>query len=100
MSFGLSGSKTNPSLFIYKRDKVVLYLLVYVDDIIVTGNHPAAIDSAINSVINNLSSELALKDMGDLDYFLRLEIVRRDHDILLSQRKYLLDVIERVGLWC
>ncbi|KAK9062643.1 hypothetical protein SSX86_019831 [Deinandra increscens subsp. villosa] len=91
---GFTGSKTDPSLFIYHRQATVLYLLVYVDDIILTGNNTAA----INFVISQLSSELSLKDMGDLDYFLGLEIIKRDKDILLSQQKYILDILDRAGL--
>ncbi|KAJ0500301.1 putative RNA-directed DNA polymerase [Helianthus annuus] len=91
---GFTGSTTDPSLFIYKYGTTVLYLLVYVDDIIVTGNNAAA----IQHVISALSSTLALKDMGDLDYFLGLEIIRRGKDIILSQHKYLLELLDRSGL--
>ncbi|KAJ0483795.1 putative RNA-directed DNA polymerase [Helianthus annuus] len=93
-SFGFMGSKTDPSLFILKRNGLLLYVLVYVDDIIVTGNHP----QAINDVIAKLSSAFAVKDLGTLHYFLGIEIVPHGKNIILSQRKYISELITKVGL--
>nr|GEW38971.1 reverse transcriptase domain-containing protein [Tanacetum cinerariifolium] len=70
---GFKGSKTNTSLFIYSRRDTLLYILVYVDDIIVT-------------------------DLGPLNYFLGIEIVLHVSDILLSQKKYILELLQSAGL--
>ena len=47
-----------------------MYILIYVDDIIVTSSS----DQAITALLHHLSSEFALKDLGDLHYFLGIEV--------------------------
>ncbi|GKD60170.1 putative RNA-directed DNA polymerase [Tanacetum coccineum] len=91
---GFKGSKTDPSLFIYSRGHTLLYILVYVDDIIVTGNNKGTIDN----IISQLGSAFALKDLGPLNYFLGIEIVPHVSDILLSQKKYILELLQSAGL--
>ncbi|GJZ02295.1 putative RNA-directed DNA polymerase [Tanacetum coccineum] len=91
---GFKGSKTDPSLFIYSRGDTLLYILVYVDDIIVTGNNKGTIDN----IICQLGSAFALKDLGPLNYFLGIEIVPHVSGILLSQKKYILELLQSVGL--
>ncbi|GJX05812.1 putative RNA-directed DNA polymerase [Tanacetum coccineum] len=90
---GFKGSKTDPSLFIYSRGDTLLYILVYVDDIIVTGNNRGTIDN----MICQLGSAFALKDLGSLNYFLGIEIVPHV-SILLSQKKYILKLLQSDGL--
>jgi Reverse transcriptase (RNA-dependent DNA polymerase) len=58
--------KSDNSLFIYHSSHTVLYLLVYVDDIILTGNDQAGIITLLNS----LNSQFSIKDLGNLHYFL------------------------------
>ncbi|GJZ64305.1 putative RNA-directed DNA polymerase [Tanacetum coccineum] len=87
---GFKGSKTDPSLFIYSRGDTLLYILVYVDDIIVTGNNKGTIDN----IICQLGSAFALKDLGPLNYFLGIEIVPHVSGILLSQKKYILELLQ------
>ncbi|BBH02799.1 transposable element gene, partial [Prunus dulcis] len=65
---------------------IIIYVLTYVDDIIITGNNGAAIDN----VISTLSLQLALKDLGKLHYFLGIEVIPQSRGLLLSQRKYIL----------
>nr|GEV62103.1 integrase, catalytic core [Tanacetum cinerariifolium] len=92
---GFKGSKTDPSLFIYSRGHTLLYILVYVDDIIVIGNNKGTIDN----IICQLGYDFALKDLGPLSYFLGIEIVPHVSDILLFQKKYILKLLQRVGLF-
>ncbi|GKB00183.1 putative RNA-directed DNA polymerase [Tanacetum coccineum] len=94
IDLGFKGSKTDPSLFIYSRGDTLLYILVYVDDIIVTGNNKGTIDN----IICQLRSAFALKDLGSLNYFLGIEIVPHVSGILLSQKKYILELLQSVGL--
>ena len=91
---GFKGSKTDPSLFIYSRGQTLLYILVYVDDIIVTGNDRGTIDN----IIFQLGSAFALKDLGPLNYFLGIEIVPHGFGIMLSQKKYILELLQKAGL--
>lgn len=94
ISLGFQGSKTDPSLFIYSAHGTLLYMLVYVDDIILTGNNNKAIDH----IVHSLSRSFAVKDMGPLSYFLGIEVARRESDIILSQRKYINELLVRANL--
>ncbi|GJX01308.1 retrovirus-related pol polyprotein from transposon TNT 1-94 [Tanacetum coccineum] len=89
------GSKMDPSLFIYSRGHTLLYILVYVDDIIVTGNNKGTIDN----IISQLGSAFALKDLGPLNYFFGIEIVPHVSGILLSQKKYILELLQSAGVF-
>ncbi|KAD3067125.1 hypothetical protein E3N88_35005 [Mikania micrantha] len=91
---GFHGSKTDPSLFILNSRGTILYVLVYVDDIIITGNNNQAVDH----IIQSLSSSFAVKDLGSLHYFLGIEVIRHGLDLILSQKKYIWDTLQRSGL--
>ncbi|XP_021829321.1 uncharacterized protein LOC110769611, partial [Prunus avium] len=56
------GSKVDSSLFIFNDMSIIIYVLIYVDDIIITGNNGAA----IANVISTLSLQFALKDLNFL----------------------------------
>ncbi|KAD1423641.1 hypothetical protein E3N88_42846 [Mikania micrantha] len=84
-------SKTDPSLFIYSRHGTLLYMLVYVDDIILTGNN----NQAIKKVAPSPSRSFAIQGMGALSYFLGIEIIRIGLDMILSQQKYIKDLLIR-----
>lgn len=62
----------------------MVYLLVYVDDIILTGNNSCF----LNVLIKQLSKAFKLKDLGDLHYFLGLQITRTTKGLFLHQAKY------------
>ncbi|XP_021824947.1 uncharacterized protein LOC110765996 [Prunus avium] len=76
------------------RRSIIIYVLIYVDDIIITGNNGAA----INNVISTISLQFALKDLGKLHYFLGIEVIPQSGGLLLSQRKYILDLLKRSDL--
>ncbi|XP_021991778.2 uncharacterized mitochondrial protein AtMg00810-like [Helianthus annuus] len=71
-----------------------MYLLVYVDDLILTGNQP----SALASFINCLHNEFAIKDLGKLNYFLGLEGTYTKNGLFLNQSKYTLDILTRAKM--
>ncbi|KAG8503841.1 hypothetical protein CXB51_001949 [Gossypium anomalum] len=69
-----------------------LYVLVYVDDIVITGNS----SDEINCFVQQLHNEFALKDMGELHYFLGIEVSRTSSGGLhLSQHKYIRELLDR-----
>ncbi|KAJ0824902.1 putative RNA-directed DNA polymerase [Helianthus annuus] len=72
-----------------------MYLLVYVDDLILTGNN----DSDINTFISHLNHEFAIKDLGALNYFLGLEVAYTDKGLFLTQAKYAQDILHRADLY-
>jgi hypothetical protein len=73
---------------------VTIYVLVYVDDIIVTNSSPPTIDA----LLTDLRSEFALKDHGSLHYFLGIEVKPMAYGILLSQDNYAADILRHVGM--
>jgi hypothetical protein len=71
-----------------------MFLLVYVDDIIATSSSPAAIDA----LLQDLKSEFALKDLGNLHYFLRIQVKKQGSGIVLSQEKYAQNLLGKSGM--
>jgi hypothetical protein len=69
-------------------------MLVYVDDIIVASPSQAAIDA----MFNDLRSDFALKDLGQLHYFLGIEVQKVKDGIHLAQTKYASNILRRVGM--
>jgi len=73
---------------------VHIFLLVYVDDIIVTGNNL----SVINDLILSLQADFKLKDLGTLSYFLGVHLHRNHQHLHLSQSKYIVDLLRRIRM--
>jgi histone deacetylase 1/2 len=69
-------------------------MLIYVDDIIVVSSS----QEATTTLLNDLRSDFALKDLGDLHYFLGIEVKKDGSDILLTQEKYAMELLSRVGM--
>ncbi|GKA97514.1 retrovirus-related pol polyprotein from transposon TNT 1-94 [Tanacetum coccineum] len=82
------------SLFTLRQKKVQLNVLVYVDDLIISGND----SKAITQFKTYLSDRFHMKDLGTLKYFLGVEVARAQDGIFLCQRKYALDIICKAGL--
>ena len=89
LNLGFKNSIADASLFFYIANDTYLFVLIYVDDIIITGNS----DEKIRGLINTLSARFSLKDLGDLSYFLGIEVLRTQHGIHLSQQKYIGDLL-------
>ena len=77
----------------HSRRKITV-LAVYVDDIIISGDD----EMEIKCLKGNLSREFEVKDLGQLKYFLGIEIARNPKGIVLSQRKYVLDLLSETGM--
>lgn len=71
-----------------------MIILVYVDDLLITGNDAALIEEAKHT----LHSHFKIKDLGELKYFLGIEFMRSKEGILMNQRKYALELIAEAGL--
>ena len=90
--FGFQASKCDPSLFIYKCQAHTIFLIVYVDDIILTDSS----SSLIQQIITQFHSAFSLKQLGQLDYFLGIKIkYLPDRSLLMTQSKYIRDLIHR-----
>ncbi|RVX10168.1 Retrovirus-related Pol polyprotein from transposon RE1 [Vitis vinifera] len=87
-------SRADYSLFTRKQGKSFTALLIYVDDILIIGNDPVSIPTTKFF----LHSHFHLKDLGDLKYFLGIEVSASKNEIFISQRKHALEIIEDAGL--
>ena len=93
-AFGYRQSNLDHTLFLKKQHGKITTLIVYVDDMVVTGNDP----EKIKALQNYLSREFEMKDLGPLKYFLGIEVSRSSEGIFLSQRKYALDLLQETGM--
>jgi hypothetical protein len=71
-----------------------MFILVYVDDIIITASVPAA----INDLLQQLHTFFAVKDLGKLNFFLGVEVTPLKSSLLLSQRRYILNLLKRTNM--
>ncbi|KAJ0858060.1 putative RNA-directed DNA polymerase [Helianthus annuus] len=93
LEFGFTQSKCDHSLFILNKENVTVFLLVYVDDIVLTGNSVAEIER-IKKVLNDT---FKIKDLGILKYFLGIEVLYNKDEVCFSQRKYCLELLNEFG---
>jgi len=68
--------------------------MVYVDDIVITGNDA----TKIVQLKEHLFSHFQTKDLGYLKYFLGIEVSQSGDGVVISQRKYVLDILEETGM--
>jgi hypothetical protein len=93
-SIGFVEAKSDTSLFIYRRGDDTVFLLLYVDDIVLT----ASTADLLQRMIVALQREFTMKDLEPLHHFLDITAERRRHGLFLHQRKYAIDILERAGM--
>jgi hypothetical protein len=81
-SIGFLESKSDTSLFTLHRGTDVAYILLYVEDIILTASN----QPFLHSIILLFSREFAMKDLGPLHRFLGISVTRQPHSLHLSRR--------------
>ena len=81
LSIGFHASKVDTSLFIFSIDADICYLLVYVNDILLTGSNSLM----LQHLIQLLSSEFKLRDLGSVYYFLGIEVQSTSMGLMLRQ---------------
>ncbi|XP_057992186.1 retrovirus-related Pol polyprotein from transposon RE1 isoform X4 [Hevea brasiliensis] len=93
--FRKSRSAADHSVFFHHNghDKCI-YLVVFVDDIVITGNDHVG----ISKLKQHLSSQFQTKDLGKLKYFLGIAVAQSMTGITISQRKYALDILTEMGM--
>lgn len=78
---------------LFKRaESKIIIMFIYVDDIIITGSD----NKGIKEVVKHLNTTFTLKDLGDLNFFLEIQILRNQNSILLSQAKYVQDLLAKI----
>ncbi|CAL1415127.1 unnamed protein product [Linum trigynum] len=90
LQVGFAQSRNNSSLFTRRMIDGIVVLLIYVEDMIVTDSDA----EGIRELTKALRCAFNLKEMGEVSYFLGLEVRRSSHGLFVSQRKYILDLLE------
>lgn len=93
-NFEYMQSNSDNNLFLKQRNDQITAFIVYVDDMVVTGNDSDEREASKKY----LSQEFEMKDLGDLKYFLGIEVSRSHEGIVLSQRKYALDLLSETRM--
>jgi hypothetical protein len=82
LELGFFGSHSDPSLFICRTSQETTFVLIYIDDILIT----SSLSQATTSLIHSLRVEFAIKDLGPLHYFLGMEATPTPDGLILSQQ--------------
>ncbi|GKA51665.1 ribonuclease H-like domain-containing protein [Tanacetum coccineum] len=91
---GFHSSRCDSSLFIYKHGPDTAYLLLYVDDIVLT----ASSQPLLQRIIASLHQEFSMTDLGSLNYFLGISVTRDSSGLFLSQKKYAIEILEKAHM--
>jgi hypothetical protein len=91
---GFEGSKADTSLFYYNKNSISMFILVYVNDIIVA----SSTQEVVTALLKDLKNDFSLKDLRELHYFLGIEVNKVLDGLVLTQEKYANDLLKRVGM--
>ena len=91
---GYCQAHTNHMLFYRRKKGKIAVLIVYEDDIVLTGDD----NTEIKRIKKELATEFEMKDLGNLRYFLGIEVARNRNGISVSQRKYVLDLLKETSM--
>ena len=92
-SLGFTKSKEDSNVYYKVEYGNPVMLLLYVDDLFVIG-----MDGLIADTKRKLASELKMKDLGMMHYFLGMEVWQNADGILLGQGKYAVEILKRFGM--
>lgn len=92
--YGYVQSDSDHTLFLRRSRGKITVLIIYVDDMIITGDD----QEEIVKLQQKLSTEFEMKNLEGRKYFLGIEVARSKRGIFLSQRKYILDLLAEVGM--
>lgn len=74
----------------YSKERNLLFLLIHVDDMVLTGNN----SNLIATVTEFLTSHFKIKDLGPLHFFLGIQVTRSADGIFINQQKYIADILK------
>jgi hypothetical protein len=94
IQLGFSASKADVSLFLFNKDDIQIFLLIYVDDIIIISSSTAATDR----LLGQLCDDFAVKDLGPMSYYLGIEVCHHSNGLTLTQHKYIHDLLSRTNM--
>ncbi|GJR43040.1 retrovirus-related pol polyprotein from transposon TNT 1-94 [Tanacetum coccineum] len=91
---GFSKGVVDPTLFIRKIGKHTLHVQIYVDDIIFASTDPRDCDR----FSNEMSSKFQMSMMGQISFFLGLQISQNPRGIFINQSKYAKEILKKFDL--
>ncbi len=91
---GFQTSNADFSLYVKKTDHGIVVIVIYVDDLIITGDS----DADISDLKKLLKQKFEMKDLGELRYFLGIEVIHSPKGIWLLQRQYALNKLSEYGM--
>jgi hypothetical protein len=94
VSLGFMEAKSDTSLFVYRRGTDTAYLLLYVDDIVLTASSPELLQRTTTA----LQQQFTMKDLSPLHHFIGVLVEQRSDSLFLHQRQYARDILERAGM--
>nr|GEY61490.1 retrovirus-related Pol polyprotein from transposon TNT 1-94 [Tanacetum cinerariifolium] len=93
MSTGFSKGVVDPTLFTKKTGKHILLVQIYVDDIIFASTNPKSFDL----FAHEMSSTFKMSMMGQMSFFLGLQVSQNPRGIFINQSKYALKILKKYG---
>ncbi|KAI0519536.1 hypothetical protein KFK09_006985 [Dendrobium nobile] len=93
IQYGFHSSSTDPSLQLFHHNSVQLYILVYVDDILLTGN-----SSEIDKLLYALHSRFSMRNLGPVSQFLGLQITPTTTGLHLAQSTYASSILHKASM--
>ncbi|XP_019080347.1 uncharacterized mitochondrial protein AtMg00810-like [Vitis vinifera] len=94
LKLGFLSNHVDSSLFVYHFSVGTVYLLLYVDDMVITGSN----SSMVQTLITRLSKEFSMKNLGELHYFLSVEVQVNEKGLFFSQTKDALDLLQYASM--
>jgi hypothetical protein len=82
------------TLFVKKVGKIFVYLVVYVDDMLIIGNN----ESYIASIKKELNKGFEMTYLGHLHYYLGIEVIKNPKYIFISHKKYIGELLNKFGM--
>ena len=93
--FGMIRSTIDHFVFYYHTStRQYIYLIVYEDDIVITGSDQEGVQKLKQHLFNHFQT----KDLGKLKYFLGIKVAQFNSEVVISQRKYTLDILADTGV--
>ena len=93
-SLGMKRSDIDKCLYIYEKGSAKIFLIVYVDDLIIVGNS----EFELEKIKIALTREFSMTDLGELNFFFGIKIERKEGGMYLSQTAYLKNVLKRFNM--
>jgi hypothetical protein len=94
LGFHASQVDLSLSLSIFNQDGLQIYILIYVDDIIIISSSPSAMDKHLHQLHN----AFAVKDLGRINYFLGIELHHTSMGLILTHHKYINDLLLQTNM--